>query len=167
MFNEETRLRWKQFKQEHYEADRRLVPAALSVLIPFILGLIILIACGVSSCRAEDIRTDIIAKIESSGNVFAKNGEHYGLCQISRGVLHDYNKAHKTMWEVMDLYNGVINLRIADWYLNTEIPRLLKSRHRRDTTLNRISAWRYGIGSGKIARKYCNKYRRMLWNTVC
>ena len=113
---------------------------------------------------AEKVDTAVIAKMESSGNVFARNGEHYGLCQISKGVLHDYNKTKRTRWGTVDLYNGIINLRIAEWYLNEEIPRLLKHYKMKDSLENRLTAWRLGIRSvlsNGQATKYVKKYNEI------
>lgn len=122
--------------------------------------LVVIFACA---ARAEDIDTVIIAKLESSGNPFARNGEHYGLCQLSVPVLKDYNRTHKTIWKPFDLYNGVLNLRIAEWYANKEIPRLLRHYNLSDTLENRLTAWRLGIKSlmrRKLAIKYIQAYRK-------
>lgn len=121
-------------------------------------------ASGDVSRHLESVDTAILAQMESSGNVFARNGEHYGLCQISRPVLADYNRTYGTIWGVQDLFNGVINLRIADWYVNSEIMRLLKHYGLRDTLENRLTAWRLGIKSvlsNRQAVKYTRKYREI------
>jgi hypothetical protein len=142
---------------------QQLIPAAVAVIIPVVLAIVFLLFCGVKSCHAEDINIKVIAELESSGNVFAKNGEHYGLCQLSRLVLADYNRTYHTIWQTVDLYNGVLNMRIAEWYANKEIPRLLKHYKLADTLENRITAWRLGIKAvmlKKQATKYIQAYRR-------
>ena len=117
------------------------------------------------------VDTAIIAKMESSdkqhpnGNPFAINGTHRGICQISEGVLHDYNKAKGTIWEPYDLFNVVINLRIGFWYINQEIPRLLRHYGLPDTLENRLTAWRLGIKSilsNKQAKKYVKRYNELI-----
>lgn len=135
-------------------------------IIVAVMALILALFWPGASDKANAAEIDVItiSKMESSGNPFARNGSHYGLCQIGRAVLADYNKKHGTPWEVVDLYNGVINLRIARWYLNEEIPRMLKHFNIRDTDENRITAWRLGILSvknGKMAERYIKKYREL------
>ena len=113
---------------------------------------------------AGDINMARIVQLESSGNVFAQNGSHYGLCQIGKAVLADYNRKHGTIWEPVDLFNGVINMRVASWYMNTEIPRLLRHYRLADTDANRLTAWRFGVGAvinGRVAAKYINAYHRL------
>lgn len=132
------------------------------IVVAIMAFILVLFWPGASDkANAAEIDVITISKMESSGNPFARNGSHYGLCQIGRAVLADYNKKHGTPWEVVDLYNGVINLRIARWYLNEEIPRMLKYFKIKDTEANRITAWRLGILSvkkGKMAEKYFKKY---------
>jgi hypothetical protein len=143
---------------------RKLLPAAVSVLLPVALAIAFLVMCGIRSCHAKDVSTRVIAQMESQGDVFARNGHHYGLCQISRGVLKDYNLTHRTVWHTVDLYNGVINLRIAAWYLNQEIPRMLKAYGMADTLTNRLTAWRLGIKSilsNTQAKTYTKNYLKL------
>lgn len=123
------------------------------------------VVCAVQKpCSAQAIDATVIAHLESNGNPFARNGGHYGLCQIGPEVLKDYNRAHGTIWGMQDLYNGVINLRVARWYLNEEIPRLLAHYKQPDTVQNRITAWRFGVGAvkkGKVSKGYLKAYRKL------
>jgi len=78
--------------------------------------------------------------------------------------ISDYNRANGTIWTPTDLFNGVINLRVAEWYTNREIPRLLAHYRLRDTLQNRLTAWRLGIKSvlsNKQAEKYCKRYNQL------
>ena len=155
----------KLYKEDlEHARTRKLLPAAVSVLLPALLAIMFLVICGIRSCHAREISTKIIAQMESQGDPFARNGHHYGLCQLIRGVLKDYNRTHRTGWHTVDLYNGVLNLRIAEWYLNQEIPRLLKHYDMADTLINRLTAWRLGIKSvlsNTQAKIYTKNYLKL------
>lgn len=131
-----------------------------------VIAIIIALFCPsfTKKAHADMINVKAIAQMESSGNPLARNGSHYGLCQIGMAVLKDYNKAHKTALQINDLYNSELNMKIAEWYLEVEIPRMLRHFNLEDTAENRITAWRLGVGSvlnGKKATRYFNRYSQL------
>ncbi len=80
----------------------------------FILSLIFTLNCG----SYIDYETVVALAIkESSGNPNQVRGGDYGLFQIRRSVLADYNRYAKSSYEVADLLDPIINTRIAIWNL--------------------------------------------------
>ena len=149
----------------------KVLIALLTVL--FLSGAVIIKGCiEPRVVGAEEINLAVIAKIESGGFPLVVGGHgEIGLCQITKGVLTDFNKftyANKkgsvSKWE---LFNPRINLIVASWYFNYEIPRLLKHYGIADTVNNRIIAWNAGINNArrgripKITKRYLAKYARL------
>lgn len=119
---------------------------------------------GTTTCIAAVIDVRAVCQLESGLDPFKKNGDHHGLCQLSSGVLADYNKAKGSPWKTVDLYNGVLNFKIARWYLNVEIPRLLRHHGIKDTTARRLTAYRLGIEAvvrGEVATGYIKAYYKL------
>jgi len=75
-----------------------------------------------------DVDLKIIAKIESNNNSGAFNfkSKARGLYQIRPICLADYNLYHKHKYELSQLFNPIINKKIAIWYFQKRIPQLLK-----------------------------------------
>jgi len=124
-----------------------------------------------SSAYAERyINLSRIIKIESHGNEKAYNrgSGARGLCQITEICLKEWNNFHKTeVYSLKDLFNGEINKKIADWYLNVRIPQLLKHYGKEVNTRNIIICYNAGISyvvSNKRLKKetvdYITKYGR-------
>jgi hypothetical protein len=108
----------------------------------------------------------IISQIESSGckNMVGDHGQALGCYQLHKGVISDYNKAHKTALKHSDALDSVIGLKIASWYTGSEIPRLLRHYGKPDTIENRLTCWNRGIKAvlqGKRATNYIMKYKRI------
>jgi soluble lytic murein transglycosylase-like protein len=127
------------------------------------------VLCSVFICFAEDVNMDIIKQIESSGRADAvsfKGAKHgRGLYQISEVCLKEWNNFNpEETYTVEDLFDGVINLKIADWYMNKRIPQMLKHYEVEDTDENRL--WAYNAGIGNVikgikpeeTRLYIKKY---------
>lgn len=113
--------------------------------------------------EAKQIDIVKIAKIESNFNeeAYNKSSEAIGLCQIKPEVLKDYNKKFGVNHWVSDLYYKDFNILVATWYLEDEIPRLLRHYKKPVTRDNILTAYNMGIGSvlkGKKAVKYIKKY---------
>lgn len=131
--------------------------------------LAIMMLISLSSCAyATTIDMVKIAKIESSYNPKAFNASSgaVGLCQITKPVLIEYNQRFKTKWTMKDLYNGDLNMLMADWYMNSRIPAMLKHYKIKDTIKNRLVAYNAGIGNvvkGRVPREtqnYILKYTK-------
>lgn len=111
---------------------------------------------------------NIIKQIESSGNpkAFNKRSEARGLYQITPVVLEEWNNLKRIPFEEDDLFDPVINQLIADWYMNTRIPAMLKAYKLPDTLENRL--WAYNAGIGRVrkgelpeeTRRYIEKYKQ-------
>jgi len=114
----------------------------------------------------EPVNLDVIARIESSLNpkAIGDKGKAFGLYQLHHAAIIDYNRAHKTSYPHSIALNPEIYFVIASWYINSEIPRLLKHYKLKDTLSNRLTAWNMGIRAvirGKTAHNYVKKYASM------
>jgi len=121
-----------------------------------------------------DIDMDILSGIESSGNPLAVNSESgaIGLYQImpkgKKGALDEWNMYHpKEQHSDDDLYDKAINSKIAFWYMNDRIPKMLKYYKHEDTPDNRLIAYNAGISrvGGKLpdeTTQYLKKYKTAL-----
>lgn len=111
----------------------------------------------------------IVAQIESSSQPSAvgDGGKALGLYQLHEAVIIDYNKRHKARYTHRDALKPEIAAKIADWYLNTEIPRLLRHFKLQDTLTNRIWAYNGGIGNvvkgrlSPVTKAYLKKYEKL------
>lgn len=120
-----------------------------------------------------EVRIDLrkIAMIESSGNPLAINAkdDSIGLYQITPICLKEWNQFHKNeKYSREDLFNPIINERIAQWMLEVRIPAMIRHYGKIDSVENRIIAFNAGIAyvvNGKelprITKNYIEKYRRM------
>lgn len=88
-----------------------------------------------------------IAMIESSGNPLAHNkrDDSRGLFQITPIVLKEWNQFHKQKHTMNDLWNPLVNEKIARWYMNIRIPAMLKAYKKPVNDHNMIVAWNAGI----------------------
>jgi len=77
---------------------------------------------------AFSLDLSIIKQIESSGNPLAYNKSSHarGLFQITPICLKEYNNFHTEQYDLSDLFNPIINEKIAAWYLEKRIPQMLK-----------------------------------------
>lgn len=140
----------------------------LSDLKGLFLLLGLLLFCPITAFSAE-ISLPVIEQIESSGDPSAigDNGLALGLYQLHKAVIIDFNRANRTSHVHKDALNPKIAHKIADWYLNREIPRLLKHFKLADTTKNRIWAYNAGVGNVKkgrfpaITASYVKKYEKL------
>lgn len=135
------------------------------VVMTIALGVLLI---GCQAAQAEEIDMDKIMMIESSGNPLAHNKKDnsIGLYQITPICLAEFNMFHKTeQYRESDLWNPVVNFKIADWYINNRIPKMLKYYKVEDTVENRIWAYNAGIGNvvkgrmPEITKNYIRKYR--------
>ena len=148
--------------------------AILSFIAVVLFWLAILWAIGITATQAEAqvmqpaIDMNKIMMIESSGNPLAyrKIDDSIGLFQITPIVLKEWNNFHaKEQHTRADLWNPIINRKIADWYMNKRIPQMLKYFGKADTIPNRITAYNAGISYvahdkplPKITKLYIKKY---------
>jgi soluble lytic murein transglycosylase-like protein len=134
----------------------------------YILSLAIAIS-AVKAASAADIDMNIIKQIESSGRpyVTGKAGER-GLYQITKAVLHEYNRCHRVKYSQQDMYTARANTTVATWYIEKRIPEMLRIYHRPVTQKNIIIAYNAGIKAvveGYIpvkTQKYIKKYQKSL-----
>lgn len=112
-----------------------------------------------------------IAQIESSGRSHAvgDGGRALGLYQLHAAVIKDYNRTHKTHLSHKDALDPSKARLVADWYLNTEIPRLLRHYNLPDTVSFRIRGYNEGLrrsingrAPSRITRAYIVKYELIL-----
>jgi len=92
-----------------------------------------------------------IARIESSNNPKAENPRTgaRGLCQIMKPTWEEMTKKMGVDWPWEEAFNEEANKEVADYYMNTEIPRLLKYFGIEDTVENRLTAYNWGVGNLK------------------
>lgn len=115
---------------------------------------IILINAESLSFGAERIDMGRIAQIESSGreNAINERTQAYGLHQITRPALQDYNRAHNTSYSLRDCLQADVSRKVADWYMNVKIPAYLAHYGLEDTIENRLHAYNMGIGALEAGR---------------
>ena len=131
------------------------------------ISIMTLLLCG--QAKADVIAEDVIETLipiiisaESSGNPNASDGKSFGLMGISDCVLEDWNKqggqlysdkdgdtimeqiAGPEYYNLGDLYNPSINVRVGTWYLH-KIQSWLPKKYR-ESKAHIISAWNNGIG---------------------
>ena len=94
------------------------------------------------------IDIDKIIEIESSGNPRAINSRSgaRGLMQIMEGTWNEMVRKMGVNWNWNDAYDSEKNRRVGDYYMNTEIPRLLNHYGLPDTIKMRLAAYNWGIG---------------------
>lgn len=114
------------------------------------------------------IDLNIIAQIESGNRPLIGDGDKaFGHFQLHQAVVTDYNKAHNTSYLLKDCLQRTIAERVASWYLQVEIPRLLRHFKLSDTIDNRIVAYNAGITAllrnkiPKITQQYIKKYHKL------
>lgn len=94
-----------------------------------------------------------IIQIESSGKANAQNASGAaGLMQVMPATWEDIaNKIGKYQGFNKYKYNEKANVEIGSYYMNTEIPRLLKAFKLPDSVEMRLAAYNWGIGNVKKA----------------
>ena len=95
-----------------------------------------------------EVNIDNIILIESNGkiNVVSNQGA-IGLMQITKIGLKHYNKVNKTNLNKNHLYNKDININIGKWYLEKEIPRVLKLYNIPITVTNVLISYNWGVNN--------------------
>jgi len=109
-----------------------------------------------------------IMMIESSGDPLAWNREDdsRGLYQITPICLEEWNIWHAGgRYTEHDLWDPIINKKIASWYMNVRIPEMIIFWDKEDTVRNRLIAYNAGISYvafdkelPKITNNYLKKY---------
>jgi len=134
-----------------------------------------LIACftlfiGSYSDAIADIDLDAVKQIESSGDPLAYNSksEARGLYQITPICLREWNQYHiYSYFEPEDLFDPMVNYRIAYWYIKERIPQMLRYY---DLNVNDHNIlWAYNAGISRVREgfipketsKYIKKYKRI------
>ena len=114
------------------------------ILIALVLAGIIIF--GVKTARAEVVDLNTIKQIESAGNPLAvsRTGA-IGLYQIMPCVLSEYNSFNKSNHSRPDLFNPLVNEKIAKWYLTKRIPQMLRHYGKAINTTNCLIAYNAGI----------------------
>lgn len=91
---------------------------------------------------------------ESGGNSNAVSEKFaVGLTQVLASghelgsPLDDYNKKNNTSYTTNDLKDSKTSIAVGKWYLEEEIPRLLKSEGFEDNDVHRLMAYNWGIGN--------------------
>lgn len=121
-----------------------------------------------TKCSSVDL--NVIASIESSNNPNAvgDGGLALGLYQLHECVIKDAKRHFKCDYSHQDALNPEKAHKIANWYINAEIPRLLRHFRIPDTIENRLIAYNAGIRTltqgrviPKITKRYIKKYKEM------
>lgn len=155
------------YKNLTYHTQQKLTNYGLISLVIFALSFLY-----IPSVSALEISLPIIKEIESSGraDAISYRGAHHGVgsYQISDILRREYNNFQGTNYTTTDLFNEVINEKIADWYLHKRIPQLLRHYNLPETTSNILIAYNFGIGNLKNGKplpnetkNYIKKYKRL------
>jgi len=122
---------------------------------------------------ADYIRVDLsaIAKIESSGNpgAIGDGGKALGLYQIHPALIQDWNKANPSRLKAhSDALEPITAHELAEWYLHTRIPQILKWLKKPITKRNILICWNAGCGRvanpPAMTRAYIAKYEQTIKN---
>ena len=178
-------MRYGLTDQKNFEASC-IIGAIIGIIILIILAITMVPSCAEASV---EIDLEIIKQIESGGDHMAINANSgaIGLFQITKICMDDFNEfapkdiieecglrnylhlgsyCEKKEINAGDLFNPLINMTIANWYMNTRIPQLLKHFNHEDTVENRLISYNCGVGcvGKKLPREtinYIKKYRRL------
>lgn len=118
-------------------------------------------------CYAAEINLRVISQIESSGNhkAVGDGGRALGAFQLHKGVIQDYNLSHNTRFPHKIALSRHYSRKIASWYINKEIPRLLRHFGLKDTISNRLTAYNKGIRAVLMkspSKNYIKKYFKII-----
>lgn len=108
--------------------------------------------------RAEGlVDMGVVAIIESGGNPGAvretATDRSYGLFQVSPICLKEWNNFHpQDRYGLVDLLDAENNTRIAYWYMNERLPRLLRHYKVPVTVSSLITAYNAGIENARKGR---------------
>lgn len=140
------------------------LPIRYYIGIGILSGMIILLAHP----PAKAVDMDAVKHIESRGNPRAvSEAGAIGLYQVMPITLKSYNQRHKRDYTKEDLFNGDVNEKIADWYLHTRIPEMLRYYDIKVNDYNVL--WAYNAGIGRVrqgvmpeeTKGYIRKYQRI------
>jgi len=109
------------------------------------------------------VRIDMgkVASIESSGDPRAvnPNTKARGLCQFMRPTWEEVVRKMGKDWTWEDAFDPDKNLAAANYYMNKNIPAILRSFNIPDTIETRLAAYNWGAGNVRKAyRKYGDKW---------
>ena len=90
-----------------------------------------------------------IAEIESGNDPKAENSRTgaRGLHQIMEPTWNEMVSKMGVNWSWNEAFDAEKNTKVADYYMNMEIPRLLKHFGIEDTVENRLAAYDWGTGN--------------------
>ena len=90
-----------------------------------------------------------IATIESNNDPRVENPRTgaRGFCQIMQPTWEEMVSKMGTDWPWDDAFDKEKNTKVADYYMNTEIPRLLRHFNIDDMVENRLAAYNWGVGN--------------------
>lgn len=122
-----------------------------------------------ADASTPEIDLKIIGMIESSGNPLAVNKKEgsYGLYQIRKVALDDYNQRNKLKFRHSEMLDSEKAEKVARWMFEKRIPQMLRAYGKPVTKKNIIWAYNCGIGCvirdrlPKTTREYLIKYGRM------
>lgn len=122
---------------------------------------------GIRGRKDKDVELNIdsFIQIESSGNPFAENKRSgaRGLMQIVPSVLKEWNHFHPNQkYELDDLFNSRINVKIGTWYLDKIKNHYLPYYGIKPSIENIIIAYNWGIGNLKKTTENRNNLLRSM-----
>jgi len=129
----------------------------------------------VSPKASPQINISKIASIESSNNPKAENKRSgaRGLLQITKPTWEEMTRKMNVQWSWEEAFDSNKNRKVGSYYLNIEIPRLLKHYNLEDNLENRLAAYNWGVGNLKgnngvggsklpeETKSYIAKYKKM------
>lgn len=135
----------------------------LGIALAFFI--VIIIWCATAHSDEPIINMNKIVMIESGNRNIISNDGGYGKFQITTPVLREYNDHFINNLTLRETLDPDINRKIANWYLNIRIPKMLRHYHRKVNTRNIIICYNAGIsyvvGHKRLPRttvNYLSKY---------
>ena len=137
------------------------------------LAFCLLLLCPASSYAENPqlINLSAISIVESNNkNIIGDKhltNHAYGIYQIRKPLLCDFNHANGTKYREKDLLKPQIAHKIANWAFTRYYPRILKSKGYKPSRIALLTCWNMGQGSfflGKRASDYESKYLKALNN---
>lgn len=131
------------------------------------VAVVVVMLMLLSGSAKAQVDLAVIGKIESGNNPMAvgDGGKSVGLFQISEIAMADYNQYHSVKVSKRELFDPVVNKRVADWIVNVRIPQMLKHYKQKLSNKNVILAYNCGIKCvidkrvPRVTEQYFHKYQ--------
>ncbi len=126
-----------------------------SVVVPAVFAVTLVLFLFSCAYAELAINLSAIKTIESDGNPLAFNSRTrcYGLYQISEICLRDFNEMNHAQYAPADLFDPLLNEKIASWYFK-RLHQLLNAYKIPVSFTTLLAAYNWGIGN--VAQWYKN-----------